>query len=286
MGRAKPQIKKIENTTKRQIPFPKRRNGILKKAYELSILCDVDVAFIAFSTSGKATIFAGNKRVEEVLLRYLSLPEHETGGHHVHLQKTLEHMMDHENDLAPRVKDFEREIHKVKVLLEIAKTKLSMYEVDRDRINSLHEVDYHEQILQAALNRVRARQFVLQGQYTSPGVQPSGQVYVQAHDVNEKVVMAPENRNHVLNWSFPPTDPQLQIFNPPLRDQTPQASSTFCAPPSALFYGNYGQFANQVNPSIGSEGGGGASHQEAGQGHITMPGWVEYHATGKGNFQA
>ncbi|KAL0925106.1 hypothetical protein M5K25_003415 [Dendrobium thyrsiflorum] len=36
MGRGKIEIKRIENTTNRQVTFCKRRNGLLKKAYELS----------------------------------------------------------------------------------------------------------------------------------------------------------------------------------------------------------------------------------------------------------
>ena len=62
MGRVKLQIKRIENTTSRQVTFSKRRNGLIKKAYELSVLCDVDVALIMFSPSGRLGHFSGNKR--------------------------------------------------------------------------------------------------------------------------------------------------------------------------------------------------------------------------------
>lgn len=62
MGRVKLQIKRIENTTNRQVTFSKRKNGLIKKAYELSVLCDVDVALIMFSPSGRVSHFSGNKR--------------------------------------------------------------------------------------------------------------------------------------------------------------------------------------------------------------------------------
>lgn len=62
MGRVKLRIKRIENTTSRQVTFSKRRNGLTKKAYELSVLCDVDVALIMFSPSGRLSHFSGNKR--------------------------------------------------------------------------------------------------------------------------------------------------------------------------------------------------------------------------------
>uniref|UniRef100_A0A9I9CC01 MADS-box domain-containing protein n=1 Tax=Cucumis melo TaxID=3656 RepID=A0A9I9CC01_CUCME len=61
MGRGKIEIKRIENTTNRQVTFCKRRNGLLKKAYELSVLCDAEVALIVFSTRGRLYEYANNR---------------------------------------------------------------------------------------------------------------------------------------------------------------------------------------------------------------------------------
>ncbi|XP_052116591.1 truncated transcription factor CAULIFLOWER D-like [Arachis duranensis] len=36
-----------------QVMFSKRRSGLLKKANEISVLCDAEVALIVFSTKGK-----------------------------------------------------------------------------------------------------------------------------------------------------------------------------------------------------------------------------------------
>ncbi|RYQ79084.1 hypothetical protein Ahy_Scaffold7g108281 [Arachis hypogaea] len=53
-------IKKIENVRNRQITFSKRRNGLVKKGYELSVLCDVDVALITFSPSDRLPLFSSS----------------------------------------------------------------------------------------------------------------------------------------------------------------------------------------------------------------------------------
>lgn len=53
MVRGKIEIKKIENVTSRQVTFSKRRSGLFKKARELSVLCDAQVAAIVFSQSGR-----------------------------------------------------------------------------------------------------------------------------------------------------------------------------------------------------------------------------------------
>lgn len=53
MGRGKIEIKRIENSTNRQVTYSKRRTGIMKKAEELTILCDAQVSLLMFSTTGK-----------------------------------------------------------------------------------------------------------------------------------------------------------------------------------------------------------------------------------------
>nr|AIZ95387.1 MADS41 [Erycina pusilla] len=77
MGRVKLQIRKIESNTNRQVTFSKRRNGLIKKAYELSILCDIDIALIMFSPSRRLSYFSGLRRIEDIFCRFINLPEHE-----------------------------------------------------------------------------------------------------------------------------------------------------------------------------------------------------------------
>jgi hypothetical protein len=62
MVRGKTQMKRIENESNRQVTFSKRRNGLLKKAFELSVLCDAEVALIVFSTTGKLYEFSSTSR--------------------------------------------------------------------------------------------------------------------------------------------------------------------------------------------------------------------------------
>ncbi|KAE8704935.1 MADS-box protein JOINTLESS [Hibiscus syriacus] len=69
MTREKIQIKKIDSSTARQVTFAKRRRGLFKKAEELAILCDADVALIIFSSTGKLFEYA-NSSVKEILERY------------------------------------------------------------------------------------------------------------------------------------------------------------------------------------------------------------------------
>lgn len=64
------ELKRIENKINRQVTFAKRRNGLLKKAYELSVLCDAEVALIIFSNRGKLYEFCSSPSITKTLERY------------------------------------------------------------------------------------------------------------------------------------------------------------------------------------------------------------------------
>lgn len=69
MGRGRVQLRRIENKISRQVTFSKRRNGLMKKAAELSILCDAEVALIVFSNKDKLYEFASSS-MTKILERY------------------------------------------------------------------------------------------------------------------------------------------------------------------------------------------------------------------------
>ncbi|KAL7093916.1 hypothetical protein ACP275_11G069000 [Erythranthe tilingii] len=70
MGRKKLEIKRIEDNSARMVCFSKRRSGLIKKAKELSVLCDVDLAAIIFSNRGKLFQYSSTDSIAPVLQRY------------------------------------------------------------------------------------------------------------------------------------------------------------------------------------------------------------------------
>jgi MADS-box transcription factor len=62
MGRGKVQLRRIENNVSRQVTFSKRRSGLLKKAHEIAVLCDADVAVIVFSAKGRLYEYSAHTR--------------------------------------------------------------------------------------------------------------------------------------------------------------------------------------------------------------------------------
>ncbi|XP_051116358.1 MADS-box protein EJ2-like isoform X2 [Andrographis paniculata] len=80
MGRRKLEIKRIEDKSARQVTFSKRRNGLLKKARELSVLCDVDVGVIIFSSRGKLYHYCSTNSLTEIVQQYQSRVDTESGA--------------------------------------------------------------------------------------------------------------------------------------------------------------------------------------------------------------
>ncbi|XP_042379930.1 serine/threonine-protein kinase Aurora-1-like [Zingiber officinale] len=72
MGQGRVEVRRIENKIKRQVTFSKRKVGLLKKAYELSVLCDIELSLIIFSSRDKLFDFstASRKLASEVEKRW------------------------------------------------------------------------------------------------------------------------------------------------------------------------------------------------------------------------
>lgn len=72
LGRRKVEMVKMTNESNLQVTFSKRRSGLFKKASELCTLCDVEIALIVFSPSGKVFSF-GHPDINILL-------DHSSGG--------------------------------------------------------------------------------------------------------------------------------------------------------------------------------------------------------------
>ncbi|XP_038681507.1 MADS-box protein JOINTLESS-like isoform X2 [Tripterygium wilfordii] len=138
MTRQKIQIKKIENTTARQVTFSKRRKGLLKKAQELSTLCDAELALIVFSTTGKLFEYSSTS-VKQVIER-----------HDLHLQN-------HDRLESPPSLELQLETGKVASLRkEIAQRTRELRQIRGEELQelSLEELKQLEKLVEGSLNHV------------------------------------------------------------------------------------------------------------------------------------
>nr|QCQ83097.1 FUL-like protein [Ambrosia artemisiifolia] len=142
MGRGRVQLKRIENKISRQVTFSKRRTGLLKKAHEISVLCDADVALIVFSTKGKLFEYSTHSSMEAILERYerysyaeklLTGPEAETQG------------------------SWTLESSKLRTKIEVLEKNIRHYGGEDLEPLNLKELQSVEQQLDTALKRIRTR---------------------------------------------------------------------------------------------------------------------------------
>ncbi|CAN6936285.1 unnamed protein product [Brassica oleracea] len=180
MGRAKLEIKPIQKSTNRQITYSKRKKGLIKKAYELSTLCDIDLALLMFSPSDRLCIFSSETRIEDVLAKYINLPDQEREKYY--LLRTLEQLKS-ENDMAfqinePRflslLQELEKELCRLQQQLQISEEELRKFEPDPVRFTSMEEMEACENHLLSTLTLVvQRREHLLSRSLEAPSTQQS-----------------------------------------------------------------------------------------------------------------
>ncbi|KAG2258567.1 hypothetical protein Bca52824_077861 [Brassica carinata] len=163
MGRGRIEIKKIENVNSRQVTFSKRRNGLMKKAKELSILCDAEVALIIFSSTGKVYDFSSGC-MEQTLSRYGY-----SGGSADHKQREEQQLLlcsSRENGAVLRKDDAMRnELERLQLAIQRLKGKeldgmsfSDLISLENQLNDSLHSVkDQKTQILLNQVERSRLK---------------------------------------------------------------------------------------------------------------------------------
>ncbi|XP_057513235.1 agamous-like MADS-box protein AGL19 isoform X2 [Actinidia eriantha] len=143
MVRRKTEMKRIENATSRQVTFSKRRNGLLKKAFELSVLCDAEVALIIFSSKGRLYEFSSssiNKTVEKYQRKAKELG---IANIAVQVQENLQHLKEEAVSMSKKIE-----------LLDVSKRQLLGDCLESCSIDELHQI---EETLEQSLSNIRAR---------------------------------------------------------------------------------------------------------------------------------
>ncbi|KAK7363042.1 hypothetical protein VNO77_05171 [Canavalia gladiata] len=137
MGRGKIAIRRIENLANRQVTFCKRRNGLLKKTRELSILCDAEIGLIVFSSTGK-------------LYEYASTSMKSVIEHYYKQNEDSSQLMDHASAIKREAESLRHHLHH----LQECHRKLMGEELSGLGINELQHL---ENQLKMGLTNVRIR---------------------------------------------------------------------------------------------------------------------------------
>nr|AGE15496.1 MADS1 [Cymbidium faberi] len=176
MGRGRVQLKRIENKINRQVTFSKRRSGLLKKAHEISVLCDAEVALIVFSNKGKLYEYSTEASMEKILERY---------ERHSYAEKAL---FSNEANLQA---DWRLEYNKLKARVEsLQKSKRHLMGEQLDSL-STKELQHLEQQLESSLKHIRSRKNQLMLDSISE-LQKKEKLLLDQNKTLEKEIMAKE----------------------------------------------------------------------------------------------
>ncbi|KAJ8568794.1 hypothetical protein K7X08_032425 [Anisodus acutangulus] len=166
-------MKKIENSTSRQLTYSKRKDSIVKKANELAVLCDTDVALLMFSPTGQVTSYSSRGSVEDIMLRIVNRPgelnRRPIPNEEQLTQRLIQSKYEGEMFLSffwvfydagdwstcSSAGAHEEKLNKLKQRLSEAREKLRYYEPQVENINSVHQAVACQQYLTSALERIQ-----------------------------------------------------------------------------------------------------------------------------------
>ncbi|KAK4402304.1 Agamous-like MADS-box protein [Sesamum angolense] len=165
MGRVKLKIQRLESLSSRQVTYGKRRNGILKKAQEISVLCDIDIILLMFSPTGKPSIFRGQRsNIDEMIAKYAQLTPKERAKRRLESLETLKRnfkKVDQDVDIeefldasSPSVEEMQNRVMVLQSQLNEVHKRLSWW-TNPDKIEDIEHLNQMENSLRESLNRMR-----------------------------------------------------------------------------------------------------------------------------------
>lgn len=202
MGRGRVQLKRIENKINRQVTFSKRRSGLVKKAHEISVLCDAEVALIIFSHRGKLFEYSSDSSMEKILERY---------ERYSYAEKRLT-----SNDPDSQV-NWTFDFAKLKAKLELLQRNNRHYlGQDVDSLN-MKELQSLEQQLDTALKNIRSRKNQLMHESISELQKKERAMQEQNNVLAKKIKERGKNKAQVqqMQWQQQPQQHHQSSSNVP-----------------------------------------------------------------------
>ncbi|KAL1566324.1 hypothetical protein AAHA92_01948 [Salvia divinorum] len=163
MGRVKLKIQRLETLNSRQVTYGKRRAGILKKAQEISVLCDIPIVLIMFSPSGKPSIFCGQRsNIDEMIAKYAQLTPKERAKRRLESLETLKRnfkKLDQDVDIeefldtsTPSIEEMQNRVMSLQLQLDEANERVRWWS-NPDTIEDIEHLNQMEDSLRESLNR-------------------------------------------------------------------------------------------------------------------------------------
>ncbi|CAL1406872.1 unnamed protein product [Linum trigynum] len=143
-----------------KVTYPKRRDAIVKKATELSLLCGTNVGLILFSPKGKLTSFATHGRIEDIFLQYIEQSNELRKGcvstNQANLHQPLKQLKREREMLEKleRIETLEGKLQQLNQQQREKQDKMKCYNYEMHKVSSTSEALLHQQFLTKAIHNV------------------------------------------------------------------------------------------------------------------------------------
>nr|XP_033707969.1 myocyte-specific enhancer factor 2A isoform X3 [Tursiops truncatus] len=251
MGRKKIQITRIMDERNRQVTFTKRKFGLMKKAYELSVLCDCEIALIIFNSSNKLFQYASTD-MDKVLLKYTEYNEPHESRTNSDIVETLrkkglngcespdaddyfEHSPLSEDRFSKLNEDSDFIFKRGPALNKKEHRGCDSPDPDTSYVLTPHTEEKYKKINEEFDNMMRNHKI-------APGLPPQN---------FSMSVTVPVTSPSALSY----TNPASSLVSPSLAASSTLADSNMLSPPQATLHRNVSPGAPQRPPSTGSAGG-------------------------------
>uniref|UniRef100_A0A7N0UHI4 MADS-box transcription factor 23-like n=2 Tax=Kalanchoe fedtschenkoi TaxID=63787 RepID=A0A7N0UHI4_KALFE len=227
MGRGKIVIKRIENTNSRQVTFSKRRKGLLKKAKELSILCDAQVGVMIFSSTGKLYDYASKASIKATIEEYNKLK-----GDQLHPANPSSEVKFWKNEVATLQQQLQslQEDHRKVFTEELASLTIKeLQHLENQLEMNLKCIRMKkDEIMMAKIDELRQKGSLIQQENLDLHNQAMCHIKnIQVHDMRAPNVVkaAPLRMDNVCGENGTPVHVQLQLRQPQPQPQSTELAS-------------------------------------------------------------
>ncbi|XP_075015930.1 myocyte-specific enhancer factor 2A isoform X1 [Calonectris borealis] len=255
MGRKKIQITRIMDERNRQVTFTKRKFGLMKKAYELSVLCDCEIALIIFNSSNKLFQYASTD-MDKVLLKYTEYNEPHESRTNSDIVETLrkkglngcespdaddyfEHSPLSEDRFSKLNEDSDFIFKRGPALNKKEHRGCDSPDPDTSYVLTPHTEEKYKKINEEFDNMMRNHKIAVS---TKPGL--------PAQNFSMSVTVPVSNPN-TLTYS----NPGSSLVSPSLAASSSLTDTTMLSPPQTTLHRNVSPGAPQRPPSTGNAGG-------------------------------
>ncbi|KAM3202679.1 hypothetical protein P3L10_030303 [Capsicum annuum] len=184
MGRAKMKLHKLDGSNRIGV-YSRRKKGLLKKANELSVLCDIDIFLAMFSPSGKPSLYKSDSSTfEDMITKIAEVNPEERAKRKMECLETIKKACkksDHDVNIGEQLfpgdlttEDINFLSHSLRIRLSDIEGRLRLWK-NLDKIDNIQQLRKLEDSISKSLNEITKHKYGMGSLFFCAGedIQPS-----------------------------------------------------------------------------------------------------------------